>query len=226
MKRRLLWVAVAVTAVSVLGFLLLKARQPKPIARASLALETAAKPASTAAGIAVQSRTRRGDSGIPQSVATEAVKDEKKDPFGPPHYAPRPADEWQGMLINLNITPPCNSSAECGLARACINSKCMPCERDEQCANDEACVLQHCISVDRVECRHTAECGAGSKCILSGYSREPRGNEGTRSYCNSDISGAARVMRPEPLPKRDGPLPPLATDHLVEAARAAAAAAK
>lgn len=222
MKGRLVWAALALTALSSLGFLLLRHQQPAPISRASLALPGAAKRQSSAADAPRRDVAGPANDELPQAGPTVAAAAAKQDPFGPPRYAPRPAEEWQGMLINLNIAPPCNSSAGCGLARACLGNRCMPCERDEHCANGEACVLQHCIAADLVECRHTAECGADSKCILSGYSREPRGNEGTRSYCNSKFSGTEMVPR-DPLPKRQGPLPPLETEGLVGAARAAAA---
>jgi hypothetical protein len=220
MRARLVWATLALVAVSVVGFLLLRPRQPKPIARASLELAAAVKRAPGAARMPVEGLAEPSGAGILQPAATATVIDMKANPFGPPRYAPRPRDEWQGMLINVNITPPCNASAECGLARACIDEKCMPCERDEHCADGEACVLQHCIAMELVECRRTAECGKGSKCILSGYSRDPRGNEGTRSYCNSNFSGAASMVPPEPLPRRETLLP-VASDKLIEAARAA-----
>jgi hypothetical protein len=153
--RRLVWAALALTALSSLGFLLLRHNQPAPIPRASLALPDVAKRESSTAGTPLRV-PGPAHAELPQASPTATLNAAKPDPFGPPRYAPRPAEEWQGMLINLNITPPCSSSAGCGLARACLANKCMPCERDEHCANGEACVLQHCIATELVECRHTA----------------------------------------------------------------------
>jgi hypothetical protein len=221
MKGRYFWAALALPLVGVFAFLLTSAQRPDPIPRAALGPRNT-ESSSIVAGATPRSFTGIGGAKLSRLEMTRTTKEVKPNPFGPPRWAPRPAEEWQGMLINLNITPPCSSTGDCGLARACIEQKCQPCARDEHCAAGEACVLQHCISQELVECRHTVECGKDAKCILSGYSSEPRGNEGTRSYCNSNFSGGQMVTL-EPLPKRSS-FVPLPTDRLIEEARPAAAA--
>src|SRR5215208_4690913 len=60
-------------------------------------------------------------------------------------YAPRPADEWQGMRVDLATQSLCDGAESCGLAMACPDGgRCGPCQADSQCASGEACVLDHC----------------------------------------------------------------------------------
>lgn len=66
----------------------------------------------------------------PAPEADEAVVVSVDHLLGPPRWHPRPPGEWDGMRVNLNLTPPCEASALCGLARACKGGKCMPCEAD------------------------------------------------------------------------------------------------
>jgi hypothetical protein len=194
MKPRRLWMAPVLAVAGALGILVLRQGQQKPIARAALSL----------------SQTKSGARGKPSAPAPEAapplqsVEEVEADiPSGTsraaatsgPNWAARPAAEWQGMLINLDFTPPCADSADCGLARACLDHRCVPCEDDEHCGKGESCVLQHCLRSELVECRHASECGPASMCILSGYSEGPRGNESTRAHCMSNFSGAS-AMKP------------------------------
>jgi hypothetical protein len=111
---------------------------------------------------------------------------------GEPDYYPRPAEEWQGMLVDLSVMPPCESSAGCGLARACVEGTCGPCVADSECAAGEGCVLDHCVRTELIECRRAAECAADALCILSGYTGgTARGNEDMRAHCLSSSGGAA-----------------------------------
>lgn len=45
-----------------------------------------------------------------------------------PRYKARAPGEWDGMLVDLNETPPCLDGAYCGLARACVKAACAACE--------------------------------------------------------------------------------------------------
>lgn len=98
-------------------------------------------------------------------------------------YHERDAREWQGMPIDVTRMPYCESSAQCGLARACVDAKCGPCRSDADCAPGEACVLNHCVIARLVGCRRQSECGAKISCILTGYTTDPRGNGGLSAIC-------------------------------------------
>jgi hypothetical protein len=107
---------------------------------------------------------------------------------------PRPAHEWQGMLVNLSQRQYCEASSYCGFALACLDDRrCGPCQRDDQCASGEACVLDHCVAAANAGCRTRAECGGageGALCVLSGLTGgEPRGNTGMRSFCRASSGG-------------------------------------
>jgi hypothetical protein len=218
MRRIYWWSAFGLVGLSTLGYLWLQPQSPKPIKRAAIQLTTTTPRASATMGA--------DDNHAPplervRGAETVLRRETKPDPFGPPNWAPRPAEEWQGMLVNLNITPPCNSSTDCGLARACLQGVCMPCDADADCGSGEACVLQHCIQQESVECRRAADCDSDSKCVLSEYSNQPRGNEDVRAYCVSNFSGAAYgPVAPAEPPARD-PRASLRGDELREAARRA-----
>jgi hypothetical protein len=136
------------------------------------------------------------------------------------HFHPRDPQEWQGMLINTDATPPCEASATCGLARACKGGRCVACGTDGDCAAGEVCVLDHCVVHALAGCRGRTDCAAGSLCILSGYSSEARGNEGMRSLCLDPASGASTIPEPEPAPP--DPRTRLPYDDLVRRATEAA----
>jgi hypothetical protein len=87
-------------------------------------------------------------------------------------YEERPPAEWQGMPIDRTITPPCESSERCGLARACINGVCTACHADSDCAAPEACVLGHCVLQTLLHCHSRSECCSDELCVLSGYSSD------------------------------------------------------
>ena len=141
------------------------------------------------------------DTGAPAPVVGETTAEAPKAPrpqseveraLGPPRWHPRPDKEWQGMLVNLNVQPPCDAPGLCGSALACKNGRCAPCEFDAECAPGESCVLDHCLLSANVRCRHTAECEPRSTCVLSGYSSGARGNADMRAI-------ASRAERHEPI---------------------------
>jgi hypothetical protein len=139
--------------------------------------------------------------------------------LGPPKWHARPDGEWQGMLVNLNVQPPCDGPGLCGMARACKNGRCGPCEFDAECAPGESCVLDHCVLSANVRCRRRADCEPRSSCVLSGYSGGVRGNQDMRAYCVAPESGADRPPRasPEGPPPKD-PRARLPDDDLLKAA--------
>jgi hypothetical protein len=201
-----------------LGLFVVFTRAPKPVPRSSIAWS------SRGAGQAPvnERRSAATSSGrVKNGSDTSANASMSADPFGVRRWSPRPADECQGMRVNLNISPFCTTSSHCGLGRACIDSKCVACGRDEDCATGEVCVLDHCLQKDLVACRRAADCDPHSKCVLSGYSNQPRGNEGTRAACVSSLSGADHgPVAPETRPKPDTRTS-LPGDDLLRAAREA-----
>jgi hypothetical protein len=139
-----------------------------------------------------------------------------------PRWQPRRPSEWQGMLVNLNLAPPCDSTSHCGLARICKGGKCLPCEQDGDCMADEECVLDHCIRRALATCRGRADCGPRAVCLLSGYSSGHRGNEDMRSLCVDPMSGAKSApSSPQAIPQVDE-RKSLPNDDLIDQARRAA----
>jgi hypothetical protein len=98
----------------------------------------------------------------------------------------RPEGEWQGMLIRADDTFPCLESV-CGMARACIEERCVACGSDSDCGSGEACAMDHCVPAAQVECRRAADCGEPeAQCVLTGLTPgDPRGNRDLRAYCLS-----------------------------------------
>jgi hypothetical protein len=104
----------------------------------------------------------------------------------------RPDAEWQGLRV-CPPYPPCEESAYCGLALACISGECRACTSDEQCAPGEGCVLDHCLLQEQIMCRGRNDCKTGELCALSGYTGgSARSNEDMRSYCLSLDGGTPR----------------------------------
>jgi hypothetical protein len=124
------------------------------------------------------------------------------------------------MLVNVDAFPPCESSAGCGLGRACRQGKCEACVQDNDCAQGEACVLDHCVVRALAACRGRADCAAGQLCVLSGYSNQARGNEDMRAYCLDPASGTGSV--PGPAEAAPDPRTRLPDDDLLDRAREAA----
>jgi hypothetical protein len=135
-----------------------------------------------------------------------------------PRYHPRPAGEWQGMLVDLSLQPACDRADGCGLAMACIAGRCGPCRVDAECAAGEVCVLDHCVPGGAAACRSAADCPAGALCVLDGYSADPRGNAAMNAACQSRSGGASdeREPRPEPPPDAYAPPRPVSPDALRE----------
>lgn len=157
----------------------------------------------------------------PPAPETARAQSELDRALGPPRWHPRPDGEWQGMLVNLNVQPPCDGPGLCGLARACKNGRCGPCEFDAECAPGESCVLDHCVRSANVHCRRRADCGPRSTCVLSGYSAGVRGNQEMRAYCLAMESGASRGPAPPETPPEEDPRQNLPDDELLKAANSA-----
>jgi hypothetical protein len=209
-KRFVLWVVV--TAVSAGAIWLGLAARETSIPRSALAMSTptrhpipAFRPAASASG---------SPAGAPSPAMSAAQL-----ATAPPRFQTRAPGEWDGMQINLNVTPPCDTSAICGLARACVGGVCSGCKRDDDCVRGENCVLDHCVKNELIECRGTKDCTAGV-CILSGYSSTPRGNDGMKAYCVDNAGGSQPPPAPVGPPIKDT-RPSLPDDDLMKAAREA-----
>lgn len=107
----------------------------------------------------------------------------------PPDFHPRPEGEWQGMLIDMNLRPMCETTAQCGRALSCREGHCLPCLEDRDCDVGESCVLDHCVRQEFIGCRTRADCHQDSLCILSGYSDGPRGNIEMKALCMETSGG-------------------------------------
>lgn len=107
----------------------------------------------------------------------------------PPKFHPRPKDEWQGMLIDMNLRPMCERTEQCGLGLVCREEHCLPCLRDGECEPNESCVLDHCVRTEFVGCHSRRDCDDEELCVLTGYSADPRGNEKMKSKCLSPFGG-------------------------------------
>jgi hypothetical protein len=127
------------------------------------------------------------------------------EPLPDPVYHRRDKDEWQGMLVNLSMQALCDGTKSCGLAAACVSGRCGPCSHDRECGSDELCALDHCVLRQNATCRSRRDCRTpDSRCILTGYSSDPRGNLEMRSQCLEPSGGEARA---ESLPSDEG-IPP------------------
>ncbi|WP_437566178.1 hypothetical protein [Sorangium sp. So ce542] len=144
---------------------------------------------------------RRGgppSSEAPATVAAVAAVAAEEPHVIIPVYHPRPATEWQGMLVDVAHQASCESTEHCGLAMVCHEGRCGPCTSDAECARGEGCVLDHCVPEERIECRKREDCGSPTKvCALSGYSPDPRSNQGMRAYCLDELGGMEQVRTPE-----------------------------
>jgi hypothetical protein len=107
----------------------------------------------------------------------------------PPVYVARAPDEWQGALVNENLQIPCQTSATCGLALACIDGICSACTADSECLLGERCAMQHCVLSQNFSCGSRRDCAANELCELSPLSPGPRGNANTRSHCSNGLGG-------------------------------------
>jgi len=175
---------------------------------------------------------------LSERVTTAMVKDASTMPEalapGRPHvwvplarFQPRAEGEWQGMLVDVAVRPPCESTQSCQLSLACVEGTCGPCQVDSDCAGGESCVLDHCLLQNRAACTRARDCQEGELCMIlsegSDALRDIRGNLFLSSSCTSD----GRVpVRPQPLgeepevyhapdpPALLGPAPNVAIEHL------------
>jgi hypothetical protein len=118
-------------------------------------------------------------------------------------FFPRPASEWQGMLVRLEDMPVCED--HCLSPFACVDGRCAPCTKDGDCESGELCVLDHCLLQQNADCQSRADCADEQFCVLSGYPlpvehvfpnpKTYRGNEGMRSYCQ-DLRGGTEAVAP------------------------------
>jgi hypothetical protein len=146
----------------------------------------------------------------------------------PPKYFPRPASEWQGMLVNTAMQATCEVSARCGLAMACHEGKCGACTADSDCAGGEVCAVDHCVRQEHAACRHRSDCAGNELCVLSGYSTDVRGNGDMTATCRADGGGSAppepeKVARPSSRPAAPAAVDPQAMMASVHDADAPAA---
>jgi hypothetical protein len=132
-------------------------------------------------------------------------------------YHPRAPEEWQGMLIDVAVRPPCEKSSLCQLALACVDGTCGPCSESSDCAVGEVCVLDHCLERARVECTRAKDCADGELCIVqsegSDSRRDVRGNLFLKSTCTSGgiVPGRPQNYDEEPeiyVAEDPPPLPP------------------
>ena len=191
MKRTLPWLAAVVFLVAAIGAWWVLNRPAAPLSRSAIALS------------AVQQREPMPfeSQAVPPVAEAQMVVPGAAPPER--HVHPRDPEEWQGMLVDANAKPPCESITGCGLGRACKNGLCVACERDSDCGPTETCVLDHCVLKDLAACRSRADCARESLCILSGYTAKPRGNENMRSFCIDPQSGAERLEHSDEPPRVD-----------------------
>lgn len=138
-----------------------------------------------------------------------------------PRYHPRDAEEWQGMLVDVSLQALCSGATSCGLAAACIAGACGPCTADAQCGADELCVLDHCVLAHNAACRSRHDCkGSESRCMLTGYSADPRGNRELRANCVSPGGGIALSSDVHIPAGTPAPPPAIRTRALLDSVRA------
>ncbi len=175
-------------------------RTPSRVPRLALvALAGVLAAAGWLAGMATTSRSSAAGAPTPPRAALAATPRPAPPALAPAGAAsaaadvlhPRPAHEWQGMLVDLSQRQYCEATSYCGFALACLeDSQCGPCRSDDQCAAGEACVLDHCVAAAGAGCRTRADCAADELCVLSGLSGgDPRGNTGMRSFCRPSTGG-------------------------------------
>jgi len=139
----------------------------------------------------------------------------------------RPEDEWQGMLIDVAVRPPCETTSSCQLSLACVEGTCGPCGADADCAGGERCVLDHCLLRDNAGCVSSRDCPNSELCMIvsegSNALRDIRGNLFLRSICTTNGRAPGRpqpyedeleVYQAEDPPALLGPAPNIAIEHL------------
>jgi hypothetical protein len=84
---------------------------------------------------------------------------------------------------------PCESSAICKRATACVasiagNLACDGCSADSDCLEGEGCAQGPCLLLANIGCRRDEDCPPGIPCVVESRNDDGRGNEGVRSYCD------------------------------------------
>lgn len=206
--------AAGITLLALAVSFLVAYRWPNRPARPSPHTGEVGRPSST--------RVLRGGPALAgPAVDTEAGAAHDAVPAGPV-YHPRDEHEWQGMLVDLSMRAVCEGAGSCGLAAACIDGQCGPCDADAQCGEGEVCVLDHCVLSRNVRCRSRHDCsGDDARCVLSGYSSDPRGNGDMRAECVTPRGGLAQTDAP-PIEGIPAPPPPVNADELLDSVRALA----
>lgn len=142
-------------------------------------------------------------------------------------FHPRAEGEWQGMLVDVAVRPPCESTQSCQVSLACVAGTCGPCGSDAGCAAGEGCVLDHCLLRSHTDCRSARDCPAGELCMIvsdgSDALRDVRGNLFLRSLCTTNgrspdspqpLDEEIEVYQAPDPPPLPGPAPNLAIEHL------------
>lgn len=127
---------------------------------------------------------------------------------------PRSPDEWQGMLVDQSLEPPCGRSIDCSFALACKHGKCGACEEDPDCGVNEVCVLDHCVLRSKATCRRRGDCSVAQICVLTGFSNDDRNNENMESVCLDLAGGSGRGSAALPSPEDSTPRPGPYDDEL------------
>lgn len=202
--RRGTWTWIGLLVGVVVAFVV--GRELRAVQASAMTSASSAADARRAEGAEARPRVpvRRRDGALPSEAPATLVAAAPEEPFRlVPVYHPRPATEWQGMLVDVSHQALCERTEQCGLAMSCHEGRCGPCESDADCARGEGCVLDHCVPLEKIECRKRADCGSPQKaCVLSGYSPDPRSNAGMRAYCLEERGGRPQVRTPEEEKKR------------------------
>lgn len=79
----------------------------------------------------------------------------------------------------------CETSENCGDARACVDGQCVHCVADAECEAGMVCALSRCMVPDDVDCATDEDCGSGGFCASDVRAEgPPRGR--WLSYCTDE----------------------------------------
>ncbi len=128
-------------------------------------------------------------------------------------YHPRAEGEWQGMPVDIAVTPPCDTTDQCQLALACTKQVCTVCTEDRDCSGGEICVLDHCLVKENAGCVAARDCPDQELCMLestgSDAFADPRGNKFLFSECTESGRGRNKMQpREEAVLSEPAPDPP------------------
>jgi hypothetical protein len=126
-------------------------------------------------------------------------------------YHPRAEGEWQGMPVDIAVTPYCEKTDDCQLARACSEQVCTVCLENRDCGAGEVCVLDHCLLEENASCTEAKDCPSNELCMLESTGSDAlsdrRGNKFLLAECTTNGHGKNREQ-----PKVEAVLPELAPD--------------